>query len=203
MASSVYSPSKSLTRLNSETPGYLEGQLIVATPQLTNSCFDKAVIYMCVHNVNGAMGVIVNQKVENVEFSDLLEQLKIESPGITTGLPIHFGGPIDTTRGFILHSDDYLNDEQLVHHNGIALTSSLHMLKDIADGNGPRQGLLTLGYAGWGAGQIEKEIEENSWITMPCRRDVIFASDNEAKWENAGRTLGLDIHRLSPFVGHA
>lgn len=184
--------------------GYLEGQLLLATPQLTNSCFDKSVIYICVHNENGAMGVIVNRKVESVGLADLVEHLKIDTGGeVRADMPIHFGGPVEATRGFILHSDDYLNDEQLVHRNGIALTSSIHMLKDIALGQGPRDSMLALGYAGWGPGQLEEEIVTNGWITMPATRELIFAANNEAKWEEAGRTLGFDIYRLSTTAGHA
>lgn len=189
---------------SSRVQGYLEGQLLVATPRTHDGIFEKSVIYICVHNDDGAMGVIVNRKVENIVMADLFQHLKIDAKeGIVTSMPVHFGGPIEVTRGFILHSDDHLTNEELVRHGGIALTSSIHMLKDIADGKGPRDTILTLGYAGWGPGQLESEIAANGWITMPATPALVFGADNDAKWESAGRSLGLDIHRLSPTAGHA
>lgn len=184
--------------------GYLEGSLLVATGQVNGSIFDKSVIYICIHNVQGAMGVIVNQKVENVQFSDLFNHLKIDAPvGANPSLPIHFGGPVDATHGFVLHSGEYENGQQLIQHSAYSLTSNAAILKDIAKGSGPRERMLVLGYAGWEAGQIEREIESGSWLTVPATPELIFDADNDSKWLRATSSLGFDPSRLSPVVGHA
>lgn len=187
----------------SEEPGYLEGQLLVATPQIAGSCFDKAVIYLCVHNKNGAMGLIINHRVENISFDDLLSQLQIERRDMRKSPPVHFGGPVETTRGFVLHSRDYSLGDTISARGNYALTSNLDILREIADGRGPEKSLMVLGYAGWSPGQLEGEIESGSWIVVPPSEDLVFGADNDAKWANAGQSLGIDMSRLHGTVGHA
>lgn len=183
--------------------GYLEGQLLVATPMVSGSCFDKAVIYTCVHNENGAMGIIINHRIENLSFDELLHQLKIANPESEIILPIHFGGPVDTSRGFILHSNDFRLEDTLMGKGNFALTSNIDILKEIASGRGPRESMLVLGYAGWGPGQLETEMESGSWITVPATHGLVFGSDNANKWVLAGQSLGIDMSRLHGTVGHA
>lgn len=182
--------------------GFLEGKLLIATPQVSGSCFDGSVIYLCAHNEQGAMGVIINHRVDSIHFSELLEQLKITPSEVEVHLPIHFGGPVDPSRGFILHSPDSISPDSL-KPGEICLSSSIDMLRDIAAGRGPRQSLLALGYAGWGEGQLEAEIEAGSWIVAEATPELVFGADNDSKREEAAMSLGFDISRLSSQVGHA
>lgn len=186
---------------NSE--GSLKGRLLVATPVIQESCFAKSVVYVCAHNEAGAMGVIINYPVENLAIADIFEQLEIEPTAHTRQLPVHFGGPVDSNRGFVLHSDDYKAEGSIVGENGIVLTSNMSILRDVAQGAGPQEGLLTLGYAGWGAGQLETEIEQGSWIAAPANRKLVFETDNDLKWHLSAASLGVDLTRLSSIVGHA
>lgn len=182
--------------------GMLTGKLLVATPAIADGCFGKSVIFVCAHNDSGAMGVIVNHAVENVHIEDIFSQLHItmrEKPN----LPVHFGGPVEPHRGFILHTSDQVLDDSVVEGDGIALTANIAMLKVIALGAGPQQAILCLGYAGWGAGQLESEIEGGSWIVVPSSRHLVFDADNDLKWHLSASGIGVDITRVSPTVGHA
>lgn len=192
----VYSP------LNADS-GYLTGQLLIATPALSDGCFDRSVIYVCEHNAEGAMGVIINHPIANIRLGEILSALSLESAGDVGDLPVYFGGPVESHRGFVLHSDDVLVEDSVVGDGGMALTGSLSMLKNIAEGHGPKHGLLVLGYAGWSAGQLESEIEGGSWITAPASRELVFHADNDTKWMQSAASLGVDISRLSSVVGHA
>lgn len=183
--------------------GFLDGKLLVATPKIHGSCFDKAVIYLCVHNAGGAMGVIINHKVETIAFNDLLGQLNIPSATDQRNVPIHFGGPVEATRGFILHSSDYRQPDTIVNRDEVALSSSVSMLREIAQGRGPSQGILALGYTGWSAGQLESELEEGSWIAVPASKELLFGANNGDKWLLAAASQGIDFGRFSPHVGHA
>jgi len=183
--------------------GYLEGQLLIATPGLQFSCFAKAVIYVCSHSQHGAMGIIINQALEDLSSSILWQHFNIDTHGQQIYMPVHFGGPIDSARGFILHSADYQKPDTINIHQGVALSSSVEILKDIAKGDGPKQRLFALGYAGWGPNQLEKEIEANSWLNVPANNELVFGMDNKAKWQQAARTVGVDLYRLSSQVGHA
>jgi len=182
--------------------GSLVGKLLVAAPSLQETCFTRAVIYLCAHNEGGAMGVVVNYPVKNVEIDDIMEQLNIQDNS-KRDVPIHFGGPIDGNRGFIVHSDDFVAAGTIHQNDGLAITSNAEILKAIADGSGPRQSMLTLGYSGWGAGQLEAEIESGNWIVVSATKQLIFDTNNDMKWNLAIASLGFDIGNFSSMVGHA
>lgn len=183
---------------------YLEGSLLVATPLLNGSCFEKSVIYMCAHNDTGAMGILVNHTLQNLSCMDILGQVGIKSSEITcANAPVYFGGPVESAKGFILHTSDYVSGGTQIIHNNISLTSTVDILQDIANGKGPQKQIFALGCAGWSAGQIEKELKENSWITMPASESLVFDSDNTDKWVRAAGSLGINFINYSLLVGNA
>ena len=186
-----------------EPDGYLEGHLLIATPTVRGKVFAQTVIYLFAHNAQGAMGVIVNKPLDMVHYGSILQQLGIDVSAVTRDVPVHFGGPVDEHRGFVLHSDDYLNEDSLEQGNGVALTASTSVLKDLACGQGPKDARLMIGYAGWGAGQLEHELEQGSWISLPATPELLFSAPDAAKWALSAQTLGVDMSRYSPFVGHA
>lgn len=186
-----------------KTSGYLAGQLLIAMPQMRDPRFSRAVVYLCAHSAEGAMGIMVNRLFEGLNFTDLLEQLEIPPSPACEDVRIHFGGPVEGGRGFVLHSSDYMHDTSMVVPGGVALTATVDVLKAIADGSGPRQCLLALGYAGWGAGQLDAEIRENVWLNAPADENLIFDRDLELKWQRAIHRLGIDFGSLSGDAGHA
>lgn len=184
--------------------GYLAGQLLVATPLVASPGFMHSVIFMCSHDENGAMGIIINHIIENISYRDLFDQLSIKRGEGIDHLPVHYGGPVEINRGFVIyHYEDIPQPESLCSINNIAVSSSLNILRDIAHGKGPHQRILALGYAGWAAGQLEAEIEANSWISVPTTLDLVFGPDNDAKWQRAAAALGIDIRKLTSDIGHA
>lgn len=183
--------------------GYLEGHLLIATPLITGSCFYRSVIYLCVHNDEGAMGIVINHPIQNVNFRDILKQLNIDPSAYNAQVPVHFGGPVDPARGFVIHTADYARSETVYMGGNIALTSNVEVLRDIAIGSGPRESILALGYAGWSPGQLENELESNSWISTPATKELIFNTGNSEKWARAAETVGVDLLKLSTTVGHA
>lgn len=180
----------------------LVGKFLVATPTLQESCFTRAVIYMCSYNEAGAMGVIVNYPIDNVRIDDIMEQLNIETT-YTHGTQVHFGGPVESNRGFIIHSDEFAANGAICKHDGITVTSNADVLQAIAGGGGPKHSMLALGYAGWAAGQLEAEMESGSWIVVSATKQLLFDTDNEAKWSLAISSLGFDVGNFSASVGHA
>lgn len=183
--------------------GYLAGQLLVATPVINNGLFHKSVIYLFAHNNDGAMGLIINQPLELINYAALLEGMDLPENVANRELPVFCGGPIERARGFVLHSTDYVRDFTLARAGDLAVTASTTILTDIMQGRGPKDAVLTVGYAGWTAGQLEAEIEQNSWITVPATPELVFATDNELKWATASKTLGVDMAFFSTTVGHA
>ncbi|MBI4183424.1 MAG: YqgE/AlgH family protein [Proteobacteria bacterium] len=186
-----------------DSTGYLTGKLLLAMPQMQDPRFVKTVIYMCAHTSDGAMGLVVNRPVTNLSFPDLLEQLDIKEPSGKREIRIHFGGPVESSRGFVLHSADYVQPGTMVVNNDVALTATVEILREIARGGGPRDCLLVLGYAGWGPGQLDSEIQANAWLHVDADRDLVFGQDIDDKWEKAMRKLGIDPHLLSGNAGHA
>jgi putative transcriptional regulator len=182
--------------------GYLAGQLLIAMPQMLDPRFQRTVIYMCAHSAEGAMGLVVNKPMDSLSFPDLLQQLEIESTG-AANMPIYFGGPVETGRGFVLHSADYVEDATLVIGGNVALTANVDIVRAIATGSGPNKKLLALGYAGWGPGQLDHEIQANGWLSVPSDHEIVFGSDNPAKWSASLAKLGVDIEKLSGFAGRA
>ena len=183
--------------------GYLTGHLLIAMPQMQDPRFSRSVVYMCAHTEDGAMGLVVNKLVENVTFPDLLEQLSIETDAVENEIRIHFGGPVETGRGFVLHSADYVQDATLVVDQQLALTATVDILKSIADGGGPQHSLLALGYAGWAPGQLEQEIQANGWLSVPADSQLVFGSGLDDKWGAAMAKIGIDHSKLSGTAGHA
>lgn len=183
--------------------GYLSGQLLVATPVINSGPFQKSVIYIFNHSAEGAMGLIINQPLELVNYGALLEGMNLPKDSEAREIPVHFGGPVERTRGFVIHSTDYFRDFSLVRSNELAVTASSAILSDIVTGNGPKQAALIVGYAGWSAGQLEAEIEQNSWISVPATEQLVFGTENELKWATASKSLGIDMAFFSTTVGHA
>ena len=193
----------------SKTPGYLDGQILVAMPTIQDDRFARTVIYMCAHSAEGAMGIVINKPAPNVKFHDLLEQLDVipketGEPIRIPPIPVLKGGPVETQRGFVLHSADFfIKDSTLSIDQGICLTATLDILKAMARGEGPMSALLALGYAGWAPGQLESEIQANGWLNCAADDGLIFGSTPEAKYETALRKIGIDPAQLSADAGHA
>lgn len=190
---------------------YLNGQLLVAMPSMADARFQRSVIYMCAHSANGAMGIIVNQPAPNVSFSELLAQLnvlpesdQIRIPAAVDDMRVHIGGPVETGRGFVLHSADYHAEEStLTIDESVSLTATLDILKAIAAGKGPQMSLLALGYSGWAAGQLESEIQANGWLHCDCDSALLFGRDVETKYNLALAKIGIDPRQLVSEAGHA
>jgi putative transcriptional regulator len=189
--------------------GYLEGQVLIAMPNMPDPKFEQAVVFLCAHSKQGAMGLVLNKLVSNISFADLLRQLSIRSSAKRVpGMPIQFGGPVETGRGFVLHTPDYSAGDATVKvgaHLGlnVGLTATVDVLKAIAEGHGPRASMLALGYAGWDGGQLEREIQKNGWLTCPADEHLLFGADLRGKWEYAIRRLGFTPSQLSRDAGRA
>lgn len=183
--------------------GYLTGQLLIAMPQMNDPRFARTVIYICAHTADGAMGLVVNREIEALTFPDLLKQLNIDAEVIDDKIQVLFGGPVETGRGFVLHSSDYVQNATMLVDKRVGLTATMEVLKDIASGNGPRLNLLALGYAGWGPGQLDAEINANGWLTVPADDGLVFDPDLDNKWERALAKIGIDFSMLSSEAGHA
>ena len=192
-----------MTLDNGETGGYLTGQLLIAMPSMRDARFTRTVIFLCAHNENGAMGLVINRLVGAITFPDLLDQLGIQTTADTEEIRVHFGGPVESGRGFVLHSSDYNQDSTLEVDSKIALTATIDILRDIATGSGPRQRLMALGYAGWGPGQLDLEIQDNGWLHVEADDELIFGDDLNNKWERAIGKLGVSVSMLSDEAGHA
>jgi len=187
----------------STAPGYLAGQLLVATPVITTGCFQKSVVYVFAHNDEGAMGVIINQPLELINYSALLEGMNLPENVGNKELPVFFGGPMERARGFVVHSADYVRDFSLACSGELAVTASSTILTDIMHEKGPAEAVLAVGYAGWTPGQLESEIEQNSWITVPATPELVFHTENDLKWATASKSLGVDMAFFSTTAGHA
>ena len=191
--------------------GYLDGQMLIAMPTMRDERFVRSLIYICAHSSDGAMGIVVNQPAANVNFPDLLVQLEvipakdlIQLPSSAETVKVLKGGPVETGRGFVLHSADFFSENStLPIDDGICLTATLDILKAIARGKGPESAVLALGYAGWAPGQLETEIQENGWLNCDADANLIFGTDIEHKYERALKKLGVDLGMLSSDAGHA
>lgn len=182
----------------------LEGKLLLALPSINDgSFFDKSLIYICSHRPEGAMGLIVNQPMPMVDFEDLQEQIGLVKSDIIFKPKIHFGGPVETARGFVLHSTDFDAEHSVPLDDGLALNATVNILKNIALGKGPKKSLLVLGYAGWGAGQLEEEIRNNYWLTLDADEDLLFQPNSSDKWQGALNKIGISPEHLSSFSGQA
>ncbi|MGA7775049.1 MAG: YqgE/AlgH family protein [Pseudolabrys sp.] len=191
--------------------GYLDGQMLIAMPAMNDERFSRALIYVCAHSTEGAMGIIVNHPASNIKFPDLLVQLevipaseRIQLPTRAEEVKVLKGGPVETGRGFVLHSADFfIENSTLPIDEGICLTATLDILKAIARGNGPASAILALGYAGWAPGQLEQEIQQNGWLHCAADPELIFGKDTGTKYQKALRKIGIDLGMLSSEAGHA
>lgn len=182
---------------------FLDSKFLLAMPSLTDPRFDRSVVYVCSHDESGAMGLVINQGFENLNFEGLLTQLDIDFDDEAPDVPVHIGGPVEPGRGFVLHSADFVQDSTMVVSETLALTATVDILRAMAHGRGPIHSLLALGYAGWGAGQLEEEIQANSWLTADADDEIIFHTELEQKWPRAMAMLGVDVSMLSADAGHA
>src|ERR1700760_934391 len=190
---------------------YLDGQLLIAMPVMGDPRFERSVIYLCAHSAEGAMGIIVNRPAGSIDFPGLLVQLdiikkddQIKLPENAESMKVLKGGPVETGRGFVLHSSDFfIEDATLKIDDGICLTATVDILKAIARGAGPKHAILALGYAGWAPGQLENEIQDNGWLHCPADSDLIFGRDVEDKYQRALQKIGIDLAMLSSEAGHA
>jgi putative transcriptional regulator len=191
--------------------GYLDGQMLIAMPAMMDERFSRSLIYICAHSSEGAMGIVVNHPAPNINFSDLLVKLDvipsaeaIRLPSRAGGVKVMRGGPVETERGFVLHSEDfYIENSTLPIDDGVCLTATIDILKAIARGDGPSNAILALGYAGWAPGQLENEIQGNGWLHCSADRDLLFGSDIGGKYERALKKIGVAPGMLSSEAGHA
>jgi putative transcriptional regulator len=191
--------------------GFLDGQLLIAMPSMADKRFARSVVYICAHSGDGAMGIVINKLATEVSFRDLLVQLDIvqardepDLPGGVDHVRVHRGGPVETGRGFVLHSSDFfLENATLPIAEGVCLTATLEILRAISDGRGPDRALLALGYAGWAPGQLEFEIQANGWLHCQADCDIIFDDDVDAKYDRALAKIGIEPAMLSIEAGHA
>jgi putative transcriptional regulator len=182
----------------------LTGKFLVAMPGLEDPRFDRSVILVCAHSDEGAMGIIVNKPVEELSFAGLLEHLNIPRAPKGRDIAVHFGGPVERGRGFVLHSRDYRGGAATMKiEGGFGMTATLDVLEALARGEGPHRALLALGYSGWGPGQLEGEIARNDWLTAEADAALVFATDDGAKWQGALRSLGINPLSLSGAAGRA
>ena len=168
----------------------LVGRFLVAAPSMPDERFQKSVVFICKHDDEGALGIIVNNKVDDLPLGQVYKQLGIEVPAVTAETAVLFGGPVETSRGLVLHSADYKRDETLMIEGGMALTASLEILKDMAGGSGPKQAWLALGHSGWSPGQLDREMQDNAWLVVDADSALVFDPDFEAKWLRALDRLG-------------
>ncbi len=182
---------------------WLTGQLLIAMPSMPDPRFARAVIYICSHGPNGAMGLVLNRFFGEATFPLLLQQLNISPSPEAPDLAVHFGGPVETGRGFVLHSTDYLREGTTRIDDNVSLSATVDILQAIAQGGGPERVMMALGYTGWGAGQLDAEIKANGWLTSPADDGILFDDDVETKWERALAKIGISPLMLSGDAGHA
>jgi len=197
------------TLKNRSERGFLDGQFLIAMPGMEDRNFNRTVIYICAHSAAGAMGFVIN-RAQNLTFTDVLLHLEmikdddaILLPAVARDFPIQTGGPVESGRGFVLHSDDYISDSSIPVSDDISLTATLDIVRAISKGGGPKRATMLLGYAGWGAGQLEAEISNNGWLNCPANEELIFDRSLDDKYERALALMGINAAMLSPDAGHA
>ena len=182
----------------------LNGKLLIAMPEMGDPRFAYSVVFMCAYSADGAMGIVVNKPTTDLRLSNLLEQLDITKEDDARDLPIHFGGPVEHGRGFVLHDYGYHSSLSTLDVNdAFAMTATLDILEDLAQGRGPAHALVALGYAGWGPGQLEGELAQNAWLTCEADADLVFDTPDSMKWESALKMLGISALTLSSEGGRA
>jgi len=187
-----------------EGDGFLKGKLLVATPLIEDSCFAKSVVLICDHSASGGMGLVINKHLRNIDQQDLYTKLNLQKP-VDSGaeIEVYFGGPVDTNRGFVIHSDDYETKNTIKISPGVSVTSEHQVLSDYLNERGPKKLSLIMGYSGWVGGQLEREVEENSWVALPADVDLVFGTHDDSKWQKAGIKYGIDINDITTVTGNA
>lgn len=188
--------------MTEDTERFLSGQLLLALPGMADPRFAKAVIAMCAHDEHGALGIGVGAVVANLGFHALLEQLGIE-PGVAPNAPIHFGGPVEPQRGFILHSRDWGGEDSVHVGDKWVLTATIDVLRAIAEGKGPGAWIAALGYAGWSPGQLDEEMTRHGWFAAPGNAAILFETRTRERWRRGFESAGIDPGLLAPTAGHA
>ncbi|HET6606364.1 MAG TPA: YqgE/AlgH family protein [Rhodopila sp.] len=186
-----------------DSSGYLTGQLLIAMPAMTDPRFAQSVIYLCAHTAEGAMGLVLNRPIVKPTFDDLLKQLQVVPLPPVRQIKLCAGGPVENARGFVLHTNDWTGEGSLKVDDSMALTASLDVLKVIAEGGGPRECVLALGYAGWGPGQLDQEFQQNAWLSVSPDESLMFDDEHDTKWRRALAKLHIDPLLLSGMAGHA
>jgi putative transcriptional regulator len=186
-----------------QSGSHFTGMMLIAMPSMADTRFSRSVVYVCSHSEEGAMGLVVNQVIDQLRLPAVLQQLGIESEGMAEDQPVHLGGPVESNRGFVLHSADYQLESTLLIDENFALTATVEILRAIAEGKGPRRLVLALGYAGWAPGQLDAEILANGWLIAPGDADIVFDQEDDTKWHRALAKLKIDPILLSGAVGHA
>lgn len=192
------------SRADTTEDGGLAGRLLIAMPNIGDPRFDRTVIYLFAHQRSGAMGLIVNRITDEVNFADLLEQLELDVTDDLDETPVRFGGPVEVERGFVLHSPDYHREDATLQVDGeVSMTATVDVLRAMAKGDGPRRALFALGYAGWGPGQLEREIRQNGWLHCEADPEIVFDGADDTKWTRALARIGVDPSLLSSAAGSA
>jgi putative transcriptional regulator len=182
---------------------FLDGQILIAMPGMSDPRFQKSLVYLCAHSSDGAMGLIVNKTADDLTWSDLFKKLEIPIGKYNAPRPVRYGGPVETGRGFVLHSSDYhVEDATMEVDKTVSMTATLDILQAIAMGRGPDKAIVALGYAGWAPGQLESELQMNGWLSCPPDETLLFADDQEDKWDAAMAKIGVSPGLLSSG-GHA
>jgi putative transcriptional regulator len=192
-----------MTEAKQDQADWLTGQLLIAMPAMQDPRFFQSVIFICAHNPDGAMGVVLNRPIKAPNFPELLQQLGVEPSPPKRELPVGNGGPVDDKRGFVLHSPDWAADGSLEIDDQHVLSANLDILRAVAAGGGPERARLVLGYAGWGAGQLDEEMKQNSWLNVPADEAIIYDTDYSTKWQRALAKLHINPAQLAAGAGHA
>lgn len=180
----------------------LKNQFLLAMPNQAGTYFGDTVTYICEHNADGAMGLMINRP-SALSLVELLAQMGLTANGISVDIPVLEGGPVASERGFVLHTEDKSFDSSLALGNGLMLSTAREILEAIATGDGPNDFLVTLGYAGWGSGQLEDELKDNAWLNCPGSSDVLFNTPFDDRANKAAAALGIDFRLMSGQAGHA
>ena len=182
---------------------FLAGKLLLAMPQMSDPRFKKSVIFLCAHDAAGAMGIAINEEMAHMPLSLLLTQLSLNPGDDFDDFPVLQGGPVETARGLLLHTSDVVKSDSILIQQDYAVTGTIEALKEIVDGTGPADKLFALGYAGWGAGQLEAELADNAWLVVDADPDLVFRTPAPEKWDRAVRKIGIDPAFLAVSSGHA
>ena len=187
--------------------GFLDGQILIAMPGMQDPRFHRSLVYLCAHSADGAMGLIVNKRADDLKLKDLFGRLGIpigDGPGELARAPVHYGGPVEMGRGFVLHSSDYHSDDATMQiDDATSMTATLDILHAMATHRGPNRAIIALGYAGWAPGQLEAELQANGWLACPADENLLFGADEDSKWNQALAKLGVHPAMLSPTGGRA